>query len=469
MTKSYYNQNAEQMRDKLNEVSPSFCLAKWTQVTLHLQNGHTHSCHHPVPHFISVDELRQNKYALHNTSYKIRQRELMINGQKPKECDYCWNIENLGSDHLSDRHFKSGEYWSSEYFDDIIKKPLNPKFLPTYLEVSFSHGCNFSCMYCSPQVSSKWVEDIQKNGSYDLGDFKHNDLSYLKQNNLIPILERDYNPYVETFWELWPELYQKLRVFRITGGEPLLSKHTWKTLEYIQQNPNPDLEVLINTNLGVQDSFIDRLIDIGKDLVTNNKVKRFEIYTSVESYGDQAEYIRYGLDFNKLIQNLIRLTTEIPMIKWKSKVVIMATYNLLSIPKFNQLLSWLLEYRKEYSNKEWKNIWIDISYLRYPSWQSVKILDDKLLSIIEKDLEYMKNNDQTVVGYYGFQDTEIEKLSRVLTYAKTSIIEDQSIDKARFVHFFKEYDSRKKLNLLDTFPELIEFHKNCQQYVENSL
>lgn len=462
LTKSYYNQNAETMRDKLNEVSSSFCLAKWTQVTLHLQNGHTHSCHHPVPHHIPLDELRQNKYALHNTRFKIEQREQMLNGIKPKECDYCWNIENLGKDHLSDRHFKSGEYWSSEYFDEIVKDPLNSQFLPTYLEVSFSHGCNFNCMYCSPQVSSKWVEDIQKNGSYDLGDFKHNDLSYLQKNNLIPILEREHNPYVEQFWELWPELYKKLRVFRITGGEPLLSKHTWRTLEYIQQNPNPELEILINTNLGVQDSFIDRLIDIGKDLIINNKVKRFEIYTSVESFGEQAEYIRYGLDFDKFINNIIRVTTEIPMVKWKSKVVIMATYNLLSIPKFRKLLEWILEYRLEYSSFEWKNIWLDISYLRYPSWQSTKIVDDKLLETIKNDLIFMQEHNQETFGFNGFQDTEIEKFSRVLSYATNSMSEDQTNDRKRFVKFYDEYDKRKNLDLLTTFPELVDFYNACK-------
>ena len=32
----------KQTRDELNAVSPSFCLAKWYQSTIHLQYGHTH-------------------------------------------------------------------------------------------------------------------------------------------------------------------------------------------------------------------------------------------------------------------------------------------------------------------------------------------------------------------------------------------------------------------------------------------
>lgn len=454
---SLYNLNANNIKDKLDNVSPTFCLAKWQQVTIHLQNGHTHSCHHPPPHYISLEELKKNKYALHNTEYKIDQRKQMIEGKQPSECSYCWNIENLGKGYLSDRHFKSGEYWASESFDDVVKNPLATDVLPTYVEVAFSNVCNFTCMYCSPQVSSKWVEEINQHGPYDLGDFKYSDLGYLKSKNLIPIPERQDNPYVETFWELWPDLYKRLKVFRITGGEPLLSKHTWRVLEFVQNNPNPDLEILINTNLNVNDKFIDKLILIANDLLNNKKVKRFEIFTSIESYGKQAEYIRHGLDFNKFINNLIKVTTQIPMIPWVSKVVIMATYNLLSIPNFRKLLEWLIDYRQTYGQDDWKNIWIDISYLRYPTWQAINIVDDSLLAIMHSDLQFMKDNSKE---YKGFQDTEIEKFERAYEYAK-NFAGDKSLDRTRFVNFFNEYDKRKGTNLLETFPELRNFYNAC--------
>lgn len=117
---SYYNENAIKIKDELEKTSPSFCLAKWTQVTIHLQNGLTHSCHHPTPHKIPIEELKDNPYALHNTQFKIEQRKQMLTGKYPDECNYCWNIEKLGKDHLSDRHFKSAEYWSSEYLEDLV-------------------------------------------------------------------------------------------------------------------------------------------------------------------------------------------------------------------------------------------------------------------------------------------------------------------------------------------------------------
>ena len=39
-----------------------------------------------------------------------------------------------------------------------------------------------------------------------------------------------------------------MHVFRITGGEPLLSKHTMKVIDYLLENPQPNLDFAINTN-----------------------------------------------------------------------------------------------------------------------------------------------------------------------------------------------------------------------------
>ena len=59
-------------KTKLDSVGKGFCLAKWTQVTIHLQNGHNHSCHHPRTHKVSESEILRNPTALHNTNYKIK-------------------------------------------------------------------------------------------------------------------------------------------------------------------------------------------------------------------------------------------------------------------------------------------------------------------------------------------------------------------------------------------------------------
>ena len=54
----------------VNEVSPTFCLAKWHHTSIYLHTGQTHSCYHPQPHKIPLQELKDNPSALHNTNEK---------------------------------------------------------------------------------------------------------------------------------------------------------------------------------------------------------------------------------------------------------------------------------------------------------------------------------------------------------------------------------------------------------------
>jgi len=68
------DENLIKMRDALNETGPGFCLAKWTQVTMHLGSGLTHSCHHVQAHKIHLDELEKDPSALQKTELKKGRR-----------------------------------------------------------------------------------------------------------------------------------------------------------------------------------------------------------------------------------------------------------------------------------------------------------------------------------------------------------------------------------------------------------
>ena len=104
------DQYLKNTKEKLNKVSPSFCLAKWNQVTIHLNNGTTHSCHHCNAHKIPLDELKLNPSALHNTIEKKKTRKMMLDGERPSECNFCWRVEDLKDDNVySDRIKKSAD------------------------------------------------------------------------------------------------------------------------------------------------------------------------------------------------------------------------------------------------------------------------------------------------------------------------------------------------------------------------
>jgi len=290
--KSKFLSDAEQMKEKLDAVSPSLCLAKWKQVSLHLPTGLNNSCYHPPLHQISVKDIKHDPSTLHNTAEKHIARKQMIKGVRPDECSYCWAMEDNGE--LSDRHYRSGEPWAAKDFDAIVANPDAP-VNPSYVEVNFNHACNLACSYCSPQFSTTWMQEVKKHGAYPTSQ-PHNDPAYFTGTRR-PITNREDNPYVDAVWEWWPELYKDLTHFRMTGGEPLMDKNTYKVFDYVLANPKPDLHLNVTSNLSVDEKLWDKYMGYVKQLTTG-KIEHFMQYVSLDTWGDQAEYIRHGLDFN---------------------------------------------------------------------------------------------------------------------------------------------------------------------------
>ena len=454
-------------KKKLDEVGCGMCLAKWTQVTLQLQNGHNHSCHHPRTHKINLNEIKRNPSALHNTGYKKKRRREMLTGSRPKECDYCWNVED-NSDRFSDRVFKSAESWSLPHMEEITNSDWREDYNPKYVEVAFSNACNFKCSYCGPAYSSTWMEEINKHGGYPTTD-KFNDNMWLERENKMPIPHRDYNPYVEAFWKWWPDLYRDLHTFRITGGEPLLSKDTWKVLDYVieQENPNKELQLAINSNLGVPDELIDRFIEKIQKIEDEERVREFIVFTSVDTWGKQAEYIRTGLEFNRFWDNVNKILEKCPRVN----LTIMSTYNALSVPNYEKLLYGLYDLKKQYggSDRYWNSaIFLDSSYLRYPQHQTVQILPKKWDKEILKQAQVADflGVPKFDHKYIGYSDIEIQKIKRINDWKVTKWMDKEKHVKNYQYNFYRyvtEHDKRRGTNFIETFPELESFYNKCSR------
>lgn len=446
---------------ELNSKSPSMCLAKWLQVTVHLQNGMTHSCHHPPVHKIPLDEVQSNPSALHNTSHKKTQRKKMLDGVRPEECDYCWRVEDSSADSLSDRTYKSADHWAYPHFGEVVGKQWDDNITPTYVEVSFGNECNFKCAYCSPVVSSGILAEFHKFGAYK--EQSYLSIESLKDSNQYPYSKNDHNPYVEAFWNWWPELSQKLEVFRITGGEPLLNPNTFKFLDKVLATPMPDLDLAINSNLSVPDSYLNNFIEKAQKIQANKSVKKFEIYTSVDTHGEQAEYVRHGMNYTKLLDNMKLVLDSLPDVN----LVIMCTYNIFSVPRFTKFLEDVRQLKVQYrGEKSSSRIQLSISYLRHPEYMAANIITPDLIPFIEESLDYMLRNAFLKDEYYQvFSEFEIDHLRRILEWVRNdeTKIEKNNNLRAVFYQFFHEYDKRKGTSLHGTFPEYNSFFSEIEK------
>jgi organic radical activating enzyme len=460
MTKSKFLNAAEEMQSQLG---PALCLAKWKQVSLHLPTGLNNSCYHPPLHRIDATAIKHNPGALHNTEYKKEQRKIMLRQEKPSECQYCWNMENLGK--LSDRHYRSGEPWAAVDFESIKNSTGDEDVIPSYVEVNFNHACNLRCSYCSPQFSSSWADEVSRLGAYPTL-VPHNDPEHFAGSRR-PIPAREYNPYVEAFWQWWPTLYPKLQHFRMTGGEPLLDKNTYRVFEYILAMPKPDLHLNVTSNFSVDWMIFNKYLGYVKN-ICNSNIEHFMQYVSVDTGNpQQAEYIRHGLQYDLMLQNITHYLNEVP---GRNSLTFIITMNNLSVVGLQKLLSLILELRKEY-NKTYQKIWFDTPVLRSPTWQSIQILPPAYVRILEKTVDWMEENLETPdQPFQGFKDFEVQRLRRDIAWMKEGCNLDSNyvkLQRADFYRFFNEHDRRRDTDFLKTFPEMQEFWSECKYYAQN--
>lgn len=491
--------NMGQIKDLLNQTGCGFCLAKFRQVTMHLGTGMVHSCHHPAPHKIPIDEIKDNPSALFNTSHLKNVRKQMLNDEKPKECDYCWRVENDGGN--SDRFFKSLEGWASDDYDDIVKLSGDEDIYPSYLEVSFSNVCNMKCTYCGPEFSSQWAEELKHHGPLDiLTDTKYTERmhGHLDLDNLT-YRNRDFNPYIDAFWKWFPKALPHLKNYRITGGEPLMSKETFKSMQWLIDHPNPELEFSINSNFSVPEKLWNRFVELLTEMRDKNSVKKITIYTSLEGWGDKAEYARTGLDFNLMKQR----SEEIAALD-NVRLTVMAAFNILSITSFKSMLEWIYELKIRYTpnnsvarleektgfqiapesnfvermNRNPSHmitVSLDIPYLRYPEQFDVHYCSHDLLEkYLFPALAYMSEKRTSSSWNYpgGFEDHEIEKLKRIVLHRayynqKTNPERERHDDivkgRAKFYDYVNLLDKRRNTDFLATFPEMTDFYNECKQ------
>lgn len=445
-----HESDSEWTKRVLDSKSKSFCGAKWYNATIWLGSGATASCCLTPAHAIDVEEVKKNPSAIHNTLYKKLVRKELQDGVKSQECDYCWRMEDL--DQVSDRCFKSKPY-SEEDLQKAYEYSWDKDVAPQILEIAFDSNCNFACSYCNAGFSTKWAHDIKTHGPYQNlisdgwgafasgGSWSH---PYGMRN--------EGNPFVKAFWEWWDsELQDSLHEIRVTGGEATMSPDWWKLVAWFEDNTDTNMHLSVNTNLGISDKNIDRLIAL------SNKYSKFNIFTSNESFGVHAEYIRHGLDWDNWSNNLERLLSEGKF----ANVHCTFTINALCLASFTKIHEYLISLRKKYPDSP-----LDWSYnvLRFPSFQSIVTLPEDIRMNKADELEAWYENNHS-----DLNERERTGFKRTLKYIRTvteghdyngpSPLYNRQVD---FYNFYNEYDRRRGLNFRETFsswPEMLVWYE----------
>jgi organic radical activating enzyme len=431
----------------IDPISDSYCAAKWYNATIWLGHGQTASCHHPPGHWIPMEELKENYTAIHNTKHKKKMREMMLKGERPQECEYCWKVEDIGRDNVSDRVYKT-EIFKDNDVRASAEMPWDADVNLKTLEIAFDRACNFACSYCNPAFSSTWVKDIKEQGPYmNIQSDGRGHFTDTAPWAARATKHEEDNPYIQAFWKWWENgLSDSLEEIRVTGGEPLMHKSIWKLFDWFDQNPDSNMRFAINSNLVPENERqFQRMID------STFNIRNFEIYTSAECAAAQNEYTRDGFKYDIWRSNVERLLKQSNI----KKLHCMMTINSLCLETITEFMDDMMELRKEYGDRAPV---LSLNILRFPSFQSAAILPVELKTMFKEKIETWLPTQMDTLNIREI--AQVQRLIDYLDVVKTPHRNTAETPKLYndFRYFYEQYDKRRGKDFRATFPSFVEWY-----------
>ena len=202
----------------------------------------------------------------------------------------------------------------------------------------------------------------------------------------------------------------------------------------------------INTNLNSKQSLIDKLIDKAKT------IEGLHIYSSNESIGNKAEYIRDGLDWKMWVENFEKVADS----RAFSSMHSMCTIGALSLEGLVEYLDWCLEVKRKSGSRD--AVTFTLNILRFPNFQSCLVLPLDLRQKFASDLSRWVTTNRNSDLLHNMEIEQVERLIEYLQNETNQIPKRDQVVKW-FKNYFTQYDKRRGKNFIETFPIIGEWYR----------
>jgi len=445
----------------------TICDLKWTYPLFNFGRREYRTCCRSPGNTVTDKELDElGVDAFINHPREIEQRLDLIKGKRIDDCQSCWNLEDRGLS--SPREPKRFHYFmrrtghidkTLEYDPDKVSETLtsindinHPSLVsksPYMVELILGNTCDMKCMYCSHHYSSQWATERIKYGEITQEQY---DVEFPKPSD----------KFTETFWK-WFNETGRYGIYRlgIIGGEPLITPELYPMLEKliasveeIEHEQKHKITLFFVTNMNTPESYSEKFY---KFLPKLSKLFRVEILISMESMGEKAEYIRNGLDWKTFDKNVNRLLSKTEL---DFDVAFLPSLNVLSITSLEDFVKYVTNIHYTYK----KPIGIRQNIINFPDWQNPGILTNDFADYIDPVIEYMKEHVSVmpiVTDVHGRYENYITFLINLRDTIRNNTTHNVILQK-KFAEWFDTYDQRRKLKLVNVFPEYKQFYEYCK-------
>ena len=352
-------------------------------------------------------------------------RDKMIEGTPIRDCSVCYNAEKSGGGSLRKdlvREWVDGS--SKEQLTNILTEYNETKkvLAPVSVEVRTGSICNLKCRMCHPTDSILIEKEYQK---FDRTIPNWTKLNYEKGSSHV-----EHNSYFQQVIDNLPNT-QRLR---FSGGEPLINESTYEVIEEAtRKGYSKNIDLFINTN------FTKLTTEILENLKT---FKTVNIDISIDGYKGVHEYVRTGIDWNDIDENLIKIR---PYLNENFYITTNTTVQNLNVFYLEDILKWSITEL---------NITPVLCVLNNPTWLAVKNMPPDAKIEATKRLTSLINSD--LVKSFKHPLWLAERIQSVIESIKVPA-DPQEYN--RFLYFTQVTDSERKQNYRESIPELASYYE----------
>lgn len=289
--------------DQLTTPKPdTLCMAPWTHTYLSPQTERRMCCasREPAQNFQQYIDTaagtgRYIPIALEqhwNGDHMRGVRRRMLAGETLPECEVC-NNKLLNTDVYRDyfNHLFAHKWPEVQRSTDASGATT---MQPVSWDYRFTNLCNFKCRMCGDMLSSAWESERKQHDLVDWSDSRNHWMRPEVKQQITAFQDS----VIEQEFALAVEQHRVEEVYWV-GGEPLMYEQHWRYMQrIIELGDGPSVYARYNTNL----SRINHLgVGLFKDILS--KIRDWQICASLDGTHSIGEYIRYGLDYEKWLEN----------------------------------------------------------------------------------------------------------------------------------------------------------------------
>lgn len=416
-----------------NEIkSKTFCMHPFTGLATREDGAIKVCCRsHPIG-----DITKNTLEDIWNNDNMKRIRKQVLNGERPKECEPCFVLEDQGVESLRQRHIKDVIPESRiKLYPDALSKLREDMSMPfdfPTMEIKPNNLCNLKCRMCNPLDSTSW------------NDWQQVEPFYKKENNMLVKLIQDHDlinkPHLDNFadnpnwWTSFEKLLPHFRRVEFAGGEPLMDPSHYRILEMLKPYGN-QIEIKYATNLTMLGKGSRNIYEYWPHF------KSVAVNVSIDGYGPSYEYVRGNASWDTLISNIKEVQT-LPNISRIVGAVAVQVSNAYVLPK-------MIEYFLDDLG-----IVFYTNMVKYPNCLSIQVLHKDLKDEIRDSLLIARSkvSDYKLVKQHPILlDITYGQIDGVINYMYSKDSYDELWTDT--VNFNLKLDSTRDQHFLEVNPE----------------